>query len=204
MMLVGTSAFAQFSAGAGFVNSTDRTKAGGTTTTTGLNGFYAGASYNIPLGGSGLGVAPGLYYSLLTKKDAGAAGTLAVKHDLTEHYLSLPIHLNYGIAVANGVRLGAYAGPTMALGLASTAKVKTDVDLPIFGKITADSKVNNYKDGADYRRFDVLLGGGVACEFEDMVRFEVGYDYGVLDRYTGKSDINRHRSQIHVGVAYLF
>ena len=32
----------------------------------------------------------------------------------------------------------------------------------------------------------------------------VGYDYGLVNRYTGDGDITRHRSQFNIGVAYLF
>ena len=206
LMLIGTSAFAQFSIGAGFVQSTDNVKSGNTKTSTPMNGLYAGASYNITFGDSGLGLAPGVYYSLLTKKDAKEYGGIAsTKVDVTEHYLSVPVLLNYGFRLGDGFKLGLYAGPTMSYGLASTLRSKADVELPIIGKVSSDSKVDQYKEGSEYGRFDVMLGGGVACEFADMVRFEVGYDYGMLNRYTGKSsDISRHRSQLHAGVAFLF
>lgn len=207
LMLIGTSAFAQFSVGAGFVQSTDKVKSGNTETSTPMNGLYAGASYNIAFGDSGLGLAPGVYYSLLTKKDAKEYGGIAsTKVDVTEHYLSVPVLFNYGFRLGDGFKLGLYAGPTMAYGLASTVKSKVETtELPLIGKITSDSKADAYKEGSHYGRFDVMLGGGVACEFADMVRFEVGYDYGMLNRYTGDaSDVSRHRSQLHAGVAFLF
>lgn len=66
MMLAGTVAMAQPSIGVGFANSTDKVKSGSTTNSTNLNGFYVGGSYNINLVGA-LNVAPGVYYSLLTR-----------------------------------------------------------------------------------------------------------------------------------------
>ena len=66
------------------------------------------------------------------------------------------------------------------------------------------AKVNNYDDEYKYGRFDVMLGGGVAVDFFDIVRFNIGYDYGLVNRYTGDADYTRHRSQLTVGVAYLF
>ncbi len=199
MMLLGTAAIAQPSIGAGYLNSTDKTKSGSTTNSTNLSGFYLGGSYNINLGGS-LNVAPGLYYSLLTKSDANDYyGFASTKVDVTEHYLSVPVMFNLGLPLADGIIGRVYAGPTLAYGLASNTKVKGTVV-----GFSTDSTVDNYDDDYNYGRFDILLGGGVAIEFYDIVRFNVGYDYGLVNRYTGDGDITRHRAQLNVGVAYLF
>ncbi len=199
MMLIGTAALAQPSIGVGFVNSTEKTKSGSTSNSTSLNGFSVGASYNINLAGA-LNVAPGLYYTLLTKSDAdNFLGVLDTNVDVTEHYLSVPVMFNAGLPIADGIVGRIYAGPTLAYGLASNTKVKGSV-----AGISADSKINNYDDDYNYGRFDVMLGGGVAVDFFDIVRFNVGYDYGLVNRYTGDADLTRHRSQLTVGVSYLF
>ena len=181
MMLIGTAAIAQPSLGIGYLNSTDKVKSGSTTKTTNLSGFYVGGSYNINLAGS-FGVAPGLYYGLATKSDANSfGGILDTKADVTEHYLSIPVMFNAGLTITDGIVGRIYA----------------------LGTVSKGDKVNNYDD-SDYGRFDVMLGGGVAVEFFDMVRFNVGYDYGLVNRYTGDGDMTRHRSQFNIGVAYLF
>lgn len=199
MMLIGTAALAQPSIGVGFVNSTEKTKSGSTSNSTSLNGFTVGASYNINLAGA-LNVAPGLYYTLLTKSDAdNFLGVLDTNVDVTEHYLSVPVMFNAGLPIADGIVGRIYAGPTLAYGLASNTKVKGSV-----AGISADTKINNYDDDYNYGRFDVMLGGGVAVDFFDIVRFNIGYDYGLVNRYTGDADLTRHRSQLTVGVSYLF
>lgn len=199
MMLIGTAALAQPSIGVGFVNSTEKTKSGSTSNSTSLNGFSVGASYNINLAGA-LNVAPGLYYTLLTKSDAdNFLGVLDTNVDVTEHYLSVPVMFNAGLPIADGIVGRIYAGPTLAYGLASNKKLKGSV-----AGISADTKINNYDDDYNYGRFDVMLGGGVAVDFFDIVRFNVGYDYGLVNRYTGDADLTRHRSQLTVGVSYLF
>lgn len=198
-MLIGTSALAQPSIGVGFVNSTEKTKSGSTSNSTNLNGFSVGASYNINLAGA-LNVAPGLYYTLITKSDAdNFLGVLDTNVDVTEHYLSVPVMFNAGLPIADGIVGRIYAGPTLAYGLASNTKVKGSV-----AGFSKDTKINNYDDDYNYGRFDVMLGGGVAVDFFDIVRFNVGYDYGLLNRYTGDADLTRHRSQLTVGVSYLF
>lgn len=202
MMLLGTVAFAQPSIGVGFANSTDKRKSGNTTTTNNLSGFYVGGNYNINLAGA-LNVAPGIYYSLLTKSDASYAGMADLKVDVTEHYISVPVMFNAGLAFADGIVGRIYAGPTLAYGLASNSKYTASATIPVIGTVSKGDKVNNYDD-SDYSRFDIMLGGGVAVDFFDMVRFNIGYDYGLVNRYSGDDDVTRHRSQLNVGVAYLF
>ena len=198
MMLIGTAAIAQPSLGIGYLNSTDKAKSGSTTKTTNLSGFYVGGSYNINLAGS-FGVAPGLYYGLATKSDADSYFGINTNVDVTEHYLSIPVMFNAGLTFADGIVGRVYAGPSLAYGIASDTKVKGSI-----AGFSKDTKINNYGDDYHYGRFDVKLGGGVAVEFFDMVRFNVGYDYGLVNRYTGDGDITRHRSQFNIGVAYLF
>lgn len=198
MMLIGTAAIAQPSLGIGYLNSTDKVKSGSTTKTTNLSGFYVGGSYNINLAGS-FGVAPGLYYGLATKSDADSYFGINTNVDVTEHYLSIPVMFNAGLTFADGIVGRVYAGPSLAYGIASDTKVKGSI-----AGFSKDTKINNYGDDCHYGRFDVMLGGGVAVEFFDMVRFNVGYDYGLVNRYTGDGDITRHRSQFNIGVAYLF
>ena len=198
MMLIGAAAIAQPSLGIGYLNSTDKVKSGSTTKTTNLSGFYVGGSYNINLAGS-FGVAPGLYYGLATKSDADSYFGINTNVDVTEHYLSIPVMFNAGLTFADGIVGRIYAGPSLAYGIASDTKVKGSI-----AGFSKDTKINNYGDDYRYGRFDVMLGGGVAVEFFDMVRFNVGYDYGLVNRYTGDGDITRHRSQFNIGVAYLF
>lgn len=201
MMLLGTAAIAQPSIGVGFANSTDYYKASGSQHNTSLSGFYVGGSYNLPLTGS-LNVAPGIYYSYLTKSDAGSYLGANVKGDVKEHYLTVPVMFNVGLPISDGIVGRIYAGPSLAYGLASNVKYSGSATLPIIGTVGGDKTIDNYD--SDYGRFDIMLGGGVAIEFYDIVRFNVGYDYGLVNRYTGDGDITRHRAQLNVGVAYLF
>ena len=176
MMLIGAAAIAQPSLGIGYLNSTDKVKSGSTTKTTNLSGFYVGGSYNINLAGS-FGVAPGLYYGLATKSDADSYFGINTNVDVTEHYLSIPVMFNAGLTFADGIVGRIYAGPSLAYGIASDTKVKGSI-----AGLSKDTKINNYGDDYHYGRFDVMLGGGVAVEFFDMVRFNVGYDYGLVNR----------------------
>lgn len=186
------SAFAQINVGAGYLNNTAKSTLAGSSTTTAMNGFYAGADYNVNLVG-GLGLDLGLYYGFLTGKASQSLIVTSAKSTTTEHYVAVPVMLNYGFDLG-AAKLFVFAGPTADLGLA--ANVKTE--------IANQSQTSNlYGDNSSYGRFDVLIGGGVGVEFNDMVRLTVGYNYGLVDRY--KSDnITLHNSLLNAGVAFMF
>ena len=195
LMLIGTNAFAQLSVAAGFGNSQTKFDINvlnviKTSHNANLNGFYAGASYNIPVGTSGLGIAPGVYFAYMTDKDVDI---YVASGDLVESYLEIPLDLNLKFPIADGLNGVIYAGPTFAYGVASKVNSgSTTIDL-------YDGTISNY---LDYNRIDVLAGGGIGVEFENMVRFDVGYDFGLLNR--GGSTVAVHRNQLHAGVAFMF
>ena len=199
LLLAGSNAFAQISVGAGYVNSTESIKFGKNddASTNATNGFYAGIGYTLPLT-AGLNFTPGVYYEFLTKKDVASVGGLTASGTLMEHYLNVPLHFSYGASPAAGIRIFVFAGPTASLGLASTTDSNASV-----GSISVGGKTDNY-DGTEYGRFNVLLGGGAGLEFS-RIRLTVGYDYGLLNRYTGDADnYSRHNSRFHVGLGFLF
>lgn len=195
LMLIGTNAFAQLSVAAGFGNSQTKFDINvlnviKTSHNANLNGFYAGASYNIPVGTSGLGIAPGVYFAYMTDKDVDI---YVASGNLVESYLEIPLDLNLKFPIADGLNGVIYAGPTFAYGVASKVNSgSTTIDL-------YDGTISNY---LDYNRIDVLAGGGIGVEFENMVRFDVGYDFGLLNR--GGSTVGVHRNQLHAGVAFMF
>lgn len=189
LMLIGTNAFAQLSVAAGFGNSQTKIEEkilDVLSRDANLNGFYAGASYNIPVGTSGLGIAPGIYFAYLTDKDVDF---YVAEGDLTESYVQIPVDVNMKFPIADGLTGVIYAGPTLSYGVASKI---SDYDL----YDGTGAKV------LDYDRLEVLAGGGIGVEFENMVRFDVGYDFGLLNR--GGNKIAVHRNQLHAGVAFMF
>lgn len=187
MMLVGAQAFAQTAVNAGYLSSTATSKVGNAKTSGDMNGFYVGASRNIPVV-AGLGVEPGINLEMLfasSKKGYFSGST-------TEGYVQVPVMLNYGIELMPDCRLFAYAGPTLSLGLLSSSKATVG---------GGSAKVNNY-DNSDYGRFDLMLGGGVGFDINN-IRIKVGYNAGMLDRNSG-SAVTMHRSEITLGAALLF
>ena len=121
LMLLGTQAFAQMSVNAGYLNSTLKTG----NTSDNANGAFAGISFNIPLAG-GLGIAPGVYYSMLASKSGDAASIFGVNisgsSTFMEHAINVPVYLNYGYELTGDTKIFLFGGPTVQYGLASTVK----------------------------------------------------------------------------------
>ena len=219
---VAGSAFAQVSVGAGYLNSTSTTVVtktngdGSTSKSSGSSnsmGFYVGGNYTFDLG-SGLSVNPGLYYSYLTSKDSDAAklGTIFngnMDVTLNEHYISIPVDLNYGYQLTDGFRIFAYAGPTFQYCVSSKTKVNGEakIDIPILGinkTYKGGDVIDNINgDGATYKPFDVLVGGGIGCDIAKTIRVQGGYNYGLINR-SSADNTTLHRAGWHVGVSYLF
>ncbi len=187
LMFAGVDAFAQFdverlSVGAGWVNSTMKVKQNGNANRTTSNGFYLGASYELPTSVENLSVDPGLYWEFLSS--GGSA-------KLKEHYLGVPVMAKYNFDFASDTRFFAFAGPTIQLGLSSKTQ-------------SGSWTYNNYD--SDYTRFDVLLGGGAGVDLMDKWQIKIGYNWGLVNRYTGDASpkVKQHRNEVHLGVAYLF
>ncbi len=196
LMLLGTQAFAQ-SINVGYLNST---QSYANSESINSNGAYVGFSYNLPLAG-GFGIAPGVYYSMITNKKGGAGTILGVPASASstfmEHAVNVPLYLNYGIDLARDAKFSIYAGPTAQYGLASTTKLAGGV-----GEYTADKTYSNY-DNSDYTRFNVYLGGGVCFQVASFL-INVGYDYGMMNLYKGDNAAKTHRSNLKLGVGFAF
>lgn len=186
LMLIGTSAFAQ-SFGAGYVQSTKKVNNSSSV----ANGFYAGFGYSAEIM-PGLSLNPGLYYEFLTSNSSALGGILSGK--TTEHYVNVPLHLSFSLPLAPSFKLFVYGGPTANVGIASTTKGN------IAGVV--DTNTNNYEDD-DYSRFDILAGVGGGIEVMNKLRLTVGYDWGLLDRYTSEN-YTLKRNRLTAGVAFIF
>jgi len=197
VMLLGGTAMAQASFGVGYMNPTHYSLKDKT-----MSGIYAGFDYNIHLSDN-FGIAPGVYYSYATKsvEDGITIGGINLangKISFTEHYVAVPINLNYSFKLAPDFALSIYAGPTISYGVASTSKG----DANVLNALNINNSSNLYEN-TNYKPLDVLIGGGVAFDYAEMIRVNIGYNYGLLDR-DARDNASYNRSYLHMGVAYLF
>ena len=184
LMLLGTQAFAQMSVNAGYLSSSlsrENAKA------LNANGAYAGISFNIPVAG-GLAIAPGVYYSMINGENL-AYGALPIG-TMTEHAVNVPFYLNYGLELARDTKFFVFGGPTAQYAIANSVKVSDNL------------KGSNF-DEKNYNRMNVYLGGGVGFQVS-AIQITVGYDYGMMNQYKGDNAPTYHRSNLKLGVGFVF
>ena len=196
MMLMGTTAFAQVSVGAGYINSTAKTTYGSNVHTTPSNGFYAGFGYDINEG-AGFGINTGLYFSYLLNQNSGSIGSIVSgTSKQVETYIDIPVRASLSTDLG-GLRIGVFAGPVFSCGITST----TDSSASVGSYEIGTGKIDNYADD-DYKRFDILVGGGANVDF-GALRFTVAYDLGMLNRFDS-DDLKTTRNTLRAGLAFLF
>lgn len=197
--MAATSAFAQLSVGAGYVNSTLTNKVSDNKSTdTALNGAYVNANFTLPIAG-GLKLVPGVVFSYIGGESSSNLGSI-IKGTVTrsEMNLSIPVNVTYGVDLGKSLSAFVFAGPTVDLGC--LASLKGEVE-SILGSGSKDADL--YGENSNYGRFDVLVGGGAGVDIAKIIRLTVGYNYGVLDRNSA-DNATAHRGFLHAGVSYLF
>ena len=150
LMLLGTSAFAQVSVGAGYVNGKYTYTTSNNKASDNANGVYAGFDYTVPVGDV-FGLSAGLNYEFLTSKDYNVMG---ISGNLKEQYINAPVRLNFGVNVGDS-RVFAFAGPTFSYALSSKAEV---------GAFGITGTVDLYDKNVLGNRFDVMVGGGLGID----------------------------------------
>lgn len=235
-MLFTTAASAQYTVKAGYTLATHTAKLKDDNTTYkddpfNMSGIYMGASYELPLLSKPWGdvsLNPGLTYSFygktLNAESETVAGVKTIARECRyEHYLDLPVHAKYTYSLIPGkLKLSGYAGPVISFGLASTsvARVKAGDNWSVervnlyTGASRSRSEFNGEKSsekhkgiGSDYSMFDLKFTLGVSANLFDLADFCIGYDFGLLDRYTdpkGGSKTIFHTHILRIGFAYSF
>ena len=193
LMLLGTSAYAQFSIGAGYVNGKYTYASSNSKHSDNANGFYAGIEYTVPVG-EALGLSAGVNYENLMSKDYNLYG---ISGNLKEQYINVPVRVNVGTNLGDA-RVFVFGGPTFSYALSSKAEV---------GVLGITGVVDLYDKEILDNRFDVMVGGGLGIDLMDKLRFTVGYDLGMFNKLdSGDSDATTKftRNKLHAGIAFLF
>ena len=161
-----------------------------------LNGFYVEATYGINLLNERwgtLGIEPGLRYTFGAEAEQEKLLGIKTRASLTEHYLDIPVHVKYGYEVLpSKLSVHAFAGPVFSVGLASTLKASAE---------NTTLKTNNYED-SDYGRFDLKIGVGAGVTIAERVNVKVGYNFGMLNRYTGEQ-VKDFKYKTHTSIFYV-
>ena len=218
-LLAGTNAYAQFSAGLGWLNSTEITRYTNKDNVDreNLNGFYFGGQYNLEIFDN-FGVAPGLYVSSVFGKYASSTGikvgSNTTRADYREIMLNVPVNLNYSIEVGRDFQIIFYAGPVIQYGIVSKSTIENRTDTFFGSTTTGKWTKNNYNgkwkdpDGKEYdddpvrNPFNIFLGGGAGFQAGDF-QVLLGYDHSLLN-FSKVSNEKAGRSQIKLGIGISF
>ena len=221
---------AQYLLEAGYTSSRYVAKSGNETIKSDpLSGFNIGLNREFPLI-KGIYFETGLGYTYVTNKDEYILDIplvdIAIKSKLNEHYIHLPVHLKYLYSFSENFSIFAFGGPKFVVGLSSTNKI--DIKGRVVGvDFKGDLKYDFYKDeitssnipsqiadeindysigGQKYRRFDIQMGLGAGVEIAEFYVVKVGYDWGLLNRYSGDflDNTTLKRNQFYVNIGYRF
>lgn len=99
----------------------------------------------------------------------------------------VPVRLRYGYQFAGGPRLMVFAEASPFVGAMLRQK-------------SSGSFSDLYTD--QFKRFDLMLGGGLGIIFSDRVRINLGVDIGTLNRRISGLSIGRNY-QGYIGLAFL-
>lgn len=202
VLIAAGTAFAQVNIGAGYTGASHAFSEGSDRW---YNGAYIQLGYNLPLG-AGFEFNPSIQYNCAFRSEdvtiESGGATLATENKYNEHYLHVPLMFNYGYEISKNARIFVYAGPTASFGLYAGGKGKAGAEFGGVSIATDDKSVSLYDKDSDYRRWDVKVGGGIGIDICRHYRINVGYDYGLLDRWKGDGTLHTH--VIQAGFAYLF
>lgn len=196
-ILFATEARAQIGVGIGYNLINNVKDVFGIQTSDAFNGFYVEATYDINIlekSWGKLGVQPGVRLSHAGVRESETSYGITTTASENETYLDFPVFVKYSCEL-NALNLSAFAGPILSCGLSSVTESRV-------GDIAAT--INNYEAGG-YGRFDLKLGIGISTAFDDKYEVKVGYNFGMLNRYTEKLDNVSFRTGVfYVGVAFNF
>ncbi len=198
VLLAGATAFAQVHIGAGYLQQ-NNDFAKGNDNDTALNGFYAGASFDLPFSVDGLSLSPGVYYSYLTGTSSASilGGAISGSATTVEQYITVPVFFKFSVPVGPG-NLFCNAGPEFAYGLSSKVTGSGSV-LGVGGSTTSD----NYGENSNYRRYDVKVGVGAGYQI-GMFSINLGFDWGLLNRNLNTNGTALHTNNLRAGIGLHF
>ena len=180
LLLCCISASAQkFGVGGGFINSAFKSDGNSDA----LNGGYVQATADLNLSDA-FAVVAGLRYVYT----GGEKDLLLWKGKTTNHTLGVPVFAKVNVFNTGDLKAFFFAGPTLYYGLSSKSEV-------------GGLSVNNYD--SYLKPLNITVGGGVGLDAMEAVRFTVGYDYGVTNRYQS-DNAKANSADIRFGVTFLF
>ncbi|MBR3412139.1 MAG: PorT family protein [Bacteroidales bacterium] len=200
-MLLAGKANAQLGVNVGYAPVTLSTATTIGNTTSEMNGFFAGVTYNYGIG-KDLGVAFGLQGRYNIKTSTGSANFVVVsgndKSTTTQLLLDVPVLLNYSLPLGSA-RLSAFAGPTFSYAVYGNTHVTSTTTI-LGSSSTTETDYAMYGDNSVNSRLDITAAFGLQFQYGDFRLFG-GYRIGLTDLNTN-DNLKTTSSGLFVGLGY--
>jgi len=156
------------------------------------SGFNAGVSYDLPIANEWT-MQTGLIYSRFQRSFTEKLPIGSVKtHRLRFHFLEIPIQPAFNMQVADELKIFVFAGPTLSFNVVAQ---ETE-------KFLQTTNTNLLK--GDFSPFNLKAGAGAGAQYRHL-RLKAGYDWGLLNQYTGVADGRRYSSrEFYIAISYVF
>lgn len=188
------------------LGSTNPKQAGSQFSTSYFNGGRIGATVEFDLKHNFSFLTGALYSLVYSNKVQNYTVSDSVRYKTFAHSIDIPLQVNYNLALGKNLKLIAFAGPNLNIGLAQPQKIQVFMndDLKKFTGIKAMEYADNdlYKNALIHRiNFQMVLGGGV--QWKDY-QVKGGYNFGINSINRIDSSLSLRQSGWFVSVAYQF
>ena len=193
VMLFANNAQAQLGVNIGYAPQTTTVTSGSSSSSSDMNGFFAGVNYNHILSGN-IGVSFGgqVRYNTKTSSTSILSATTTTKE--TQLLVDVPVLFNFAIPMGSDARIALFAGPVFSYALKGNTNISENV-------LNTSTDYNWYGENSNNSQFDLLGAAGAALEFKTFRLFG-GYRMGFLD-LDKRDKVKSTTSGIFVGLGYL-
>ena len=193
VMLLAGNAQAQLGVNIGYAPQTTTVTSGSSSSSSDMNGFFAGVNYNHVLSGN-IGVSFGgqIRYNTKTTTSSILSATSTTKE--TQLLVDVPVLLNFAIPMGSDARIALFVGPVFSYALKGNTNITENV-------LNTNTNIDWYGENSDNNQFDLMGAAGAALEFKTFRLFG-GYRMGFLD-LDKRDKVKATTSGVFVGVGYL-
>ena len=193
VMLLAGNAQAQLGVNIGYAPQTTTVASGSNSSSSDMNGFFAGVNYNHVLSGN-IGVSFGgqIRYNTKTTSSTILSATSTTKQ--TQLLVDVPVLFNFAIPMGSDARIALFVGPVFSYALKGNTNISENV-------LNTNTNVNWYGENSNNNQFDLMGAAGAALEFKTFRLFG-GSRMGFAD-LDKREKVKTTTSGIFVGVGYM-
>ena len=193
VMLLAGNAQAQLGVNIGYAPQTTTVASGSNSSSSDMNGFFAGVNYNHVLSGN-IGVSFGgqIRYNTKTTSSTILSATSTTKQ--TQLLVDVPVLFNFAIPMGSDARIALFVGPVFSYALKGNTNISENV-------LNTNTNVDWYGENSNNNQFDLMGAAGAALEFKTFRLFG-GYRMGFAD-LDKREKVKTTTSGIFVGVGYM-